>query len=377
MKIMHLTSSRFFGGPERQMLGLAESLPPEFETTFVSFSEHGRCRDFLRRVEARGFPAIELQRDFPNLLGARREFASLIQQDEPDAILAHGYKANLVGWSAARSASVPIASVSRGWTAENWKVWCYEGLDRFTLPLMDRTVCVSDVQAEMVKRLGVSGSRITTIRNSVVADRFESPRPEKLAELQRLFPEPRSHIVAGVGRLSPEKGFRVFIRAAEQVVARLPEAGFVIFGEGPMRFRLQEEIRSRSLESHVVLPGFRDDMDDLFPQFDVFVSSSYTEGLPNVVLESSAAGVPVVATEAGGTPEVLDDGRSGFLVPIGDADALAERTLELLQDRGLRERMGAAGRDRARQGFSFNTQQAEYQDLFVSLASSREQQSAA
>ena len=121
-----------------------------------------------------------------------------------------------------------------------------------------------------------------------------------------------------------------------------------------------------------MLPGFRDDLDALLPAFDVLALPSYTEGLPNVVLEAFAAAVPVVATAVGGTPEVIDDGVSGSLVPAGDPVALANRLLDLLADEGRRQAMGAAGRQCVRESFTFAAQARRYLQLFDELTNVRE-----
>jgi glycosyltransferase involved in cell wall biosynthesis len=132
--------------------------------------------------------------------------------------------------------------------------------------------------------------------------------------LLRYFRQPRTFIVGAAGRLSPEKGFEVLVQAAEHVLRDNPTAGFVLFGEGPERTSLQQRINAAGLGQNFILASFRADLDRFLPHFDLLVLPSYTEGLPNVVLEGFAAGVPVVATAVGGTPEVVEEGVSGYLV---------------------------------------------------------------
>jgi glycosyltransferase involved in cell wall biosynthesis len=116
-----------------------------------------------------------------------------------------------------------------------------------------------------------------------------------------------------------------------------------------------------------VLAGFCDDLDQFLPHWDLAVLPSFTEGLPNVVLEAYAAGVPVVATAVGGTPEAVDDGVDGHLVPPGDPSALAERILEMLALDEGRKVMGRRGRERIQAQFTFQAQAARYQALFAEL----------
>ena len=159
--------------------------------------------------------------------------------------------------------------------------------------------------------------------------------------------------MGAAGRLSPEKGFGVFIRAAGSIARADPDVGFVLFGDGPLRADLTRQIATEGLEGRFLMPGFRDDLDRLFPHLDLFVLPSFTEGLPNVVLEAFAAGVPAVATAVGGTPEIIEDGVSGYLVPPGNPNALASRIRDVLGDDGMRRAMARHGQEQVRGHFTF------------------------
>lgn len=367
MNLVHLTSSTFFGGPERQMLGLAEALPEPTRTTFVSFAEGGRCNAFLDEVRHRGFDAVAMANDFPRVLGTLRELTGILQHVACDMLLCHGYKANILGRVAARRAGIPAVAVSRGWTGEDRKVRLYEWLDRRHLSLMGHVVCVSDGQAEKVRRwCGIPDSRITVIRNSARLSAFVSTDPDARRKLLAVFPSTRAvaKVVLAAGRLSPEKGFSVLVSAASSFLHDHPDAGVVVFGEGALRPELERQIAELGLTGRFVMPGFRTDLDSLIPAADVVVLPSFTEGLPNVALEASAAGVPVVATAVGGTPEVVADGNSGFLVPSGQPFAIAAKVSQLLREPNLRKRMGGAGRTRMHDQFTFEAQAAAYLKLF-------------
>lgn len=367
MHIAHLMSSQFYGGPERQMLGLALALPSEVRVTFVSFSEEGRCRSFLDQACAHGFDTIALKHDTPHLVAARREIARLLRRLEVGLLLCHGYKANLIGRLAARQLGIPVVAVSRGWTGDQLRVRFYEAIDRLNLRWMDHVVCVSVAQAVRVRRAGVSPERVSVIPNAIRVDRFESPDHDYRRRLHDFFATPRARIVGAAGRLSPEKGFEIFVKAAAAVATRDPSVGFVLFGDGPMRAALEQQIADLGLDATFVLAGFHDDLDGYLPFLDLFVLPSYTEGLPNVVLESFAARVPVVATAVGGTPELVDDGLSGYLVPAGNANTLAARITELLTDDDKRRRMGDCGHQRVVRDFTFTAQARQYQALLENL----------
>lgn len=424
MTLVHLTASRFFGGPERQMLGLAKWLrgprcshdaatrsdqttdhhraenrgqanaagpvarsgqdgdhdaaaeggqttfsgnDGSLETAFVSFAEEGLCRDFLECARREGFEARALKHDFPRLLAAAGELRCVLQEFGARVIFCHGYKANLVGLAAARRLGIPAVAVSRGWTAQTGRVRLYEMLDRRVLRWMDHVVSVSAGQAEKVRRAGVRPERLSVIYNAVEPERFAAPKPEDRRRLEALFAARPELVVGAAGRLSPEKGFEVLIEAAAQVVGRNRSVGFVLFGDGHLRGQLARRIDERGLAGRFVLAGFRLDLDAYMPHFDLFVVPSYTEGLSNVILEASAARVAVVATAVGGNPETVLHEATGLLVRPGDARALAEAIASLLSDELRRREMGQAGQDFIRADFSFAAQAAGYRRLLARL----------
>ncbi|MGO9112637.1 MAG: glycosyltransferase [Thermoguttaceae bacterium] len=397
MNIVHLTASRFFGGPERQMLGLAEALPEDYSTSFVSFSEGGCCHVFLKKADEAGFKTIALKNDTPRLLAARRELTNVLRQLRADVLIPHGYKSNLIGLLAVRQLQIPIISVSHGWTWQCLKVRLYEALDRRILHWMDKVVCVSESQAQRVRRAGVAAEKCIVIHDAVRPERFDNPDPAFRNLLGSMFREPPELIVGSAGRLSPEKGFNILIDAAAQVLAapgvplptshcplptthspqstsrcplptnRAPRVGFILFGDGPLRDALARQVAARGLEGKFILAGFRPDVDRFFPHLNVFVQSSFTEGLPNVVLEACAAGVPVVATAVGGTAEIIEDGVNGFLTPAGNSSALAAGIACIAADNSRRREIGERARHNVRERFSFPSQADAYVRLIEEL----------
>jgi len=371
MIVAHLTTSSCVGGPERLILGLTSSLPPSWRCAFVLFPDRGRSRSFGRKLQALGLETITLDGDTPHFWAMVRELAGRVRGLRVDVLCCHGYKADLVGLLAGRRAKIPVIAMSHGWTAETWKVRAYERLDRACLRRMDRVVCVSERQAQRAREAGVRPDRVTVMRNSVRAERFDGTDPADRQVLEAMFPQVPQRIVGSAGRLSPEKGFGVLVEAAAIVARSDPGAGFIHFGDGPLRETIRRRIGELGLERRFILAGFRDDLDRFLPHWDLSVLPSFTEGLPTVVLESYAAGVPVVATAVGGTPEAVADGVDGYLVPPGDPAALARRILDVLNSEDERKAMGRRGRERVRAEFSFETQAVRFQELCTELTDRR------
>lgn len=365
--VAHLAASPFFGGPERQMLGLAQHLPEHYRSVFLSFAERGLARPFLERMRDEGFEAIELRQNAPHVRRAVREVAGHLQRVGADVLCCHGYKPDVIGWRAARVVDIPVIAVSHGWTAATWRVRLNEALDRLVLRWMDAVVAVSAAQAERIRQTGIPDERMVVIRNAIGEDAFAAPDPAYRQRLHDLFPAPVGRVVAGIGRLSPEKGFAQLVETAGRVCRVQENTGFVIFGDGPLRDELAIRIKRHGLERRFILAGFRNDVAGFLPHLDLVVLPSYTEGLPVVLLEAFAAGVPAVATAVGGTPEVIDDGENGYLVPPNDVEALAGRIRDVLRHDDRRRAMGVRAQRKVRQRFTFARQSELYQNLFASL----------
>lgn len=365
--VVHLLASTCFGGPERQLLGLAQEMAGDCRSVFLIFAERGRCRAFLRAAGQCKIEAHVLKATFPWLLRYSNEIATQLRLLKADVLLCHGYKANLLGRLAARRAGIPVVAVTRGWTGEGLGVRLCEALDRFCLRWMDRVVCVSRSQADAVFRSGVRTDQTMVIPDAVDPERYVDPDPRYGSRLARVFRQPRSRILGAIGALFPEQGFDILIAAAEIVLQRAPRTGFVIFGEGPHRSALLRLINASGLSGDVVLTGFRTDLECFIPFFDLLLLPSFTEGLPSVVLQAFAAGVPVVATAVRGPLEVIEDGLNGYLVTPGDPHELADRICDAIASEDRLRDMGMQGRQKVLEQFTFASQSRQYATLLDPL----------
>src|SRR6185437_10351619 len=197
---------------------------------------------------------------------------------------------------------------------------------------------------------GVPAERTTTVHEGIDLRHVQTAPPVNVHEA---FWLPHgAPVVGNVAALVPHNGQRHLIEAAHLVVQEMPDARFVILGEGELREALERQVREYHLEKHVLLPGFRTDVLGCIKGFDLFVLSSVTEGLGTSLLDAMACARPIVATRAGGIPEIVEDGINGLLVPPRDAHALADAILRALRDPELRRRLGDAGLARVNERFT-------------------------
>jgi glycosyltransferase involved in cell wall biosynthesis len=293
--------------------------------------------------------------DLPALLRSYRH----IRRVRPTILHTSLFHANVPGRILGRLADVPIIICSERTMAMESE-WRYR-VNRWTIGLVDRVIAVSaNVRDFCISHIGLPAEKLVVIYNGVEVPGECPSRPEARAELGL----PPDGLVAGVvSRLDPAKGVRVLIRALAQVDG----VTLTIVGDGPERAALESVADKLGVAGRIHWIGHRRDVLRLLPAFDLFVQPSLHEGLPNTVLEAMAAGLPVVATAVGGTPEVVVDGVTGLLVPPHDPDALAKGIACLLRDLDLRRKMGRAGRERVKRRFAMKQMVRQTQTLYEHL----------
>jgi glycosyltransferase involved in cell wall biosynthesis len=303
----------------------------------------------LRQRAKEGLDLIPLAPKTEMDLSAAWRLSRVVKRLKPDVIHAHDpHGVAMAGLALSMStqlAKPPLIASRRvdfhlrGGRMSRWK---YRQVDFF--------ICASEAIRRMLVADGVPDTRTCTVHEGIDIERVEAAPPAKLHE--ELWLPHQAPLVGNVAALTPHKGQRHLIEAAALVVRHVPDARFIVAGEGELRESLARQIKEHRLDKHVMLTGFRPDVLSLHKAFDIFVMSSITEGLGTSLLDAMAAGKPVVATSTGGIPEVVAEGVTGFLVPPRDHAAMAGAIVTLLKDAGLRQRMGAAGRARAREYFS-------------------------
>jgi glycosyltransferase involved in cell wall biosynthesis len=342
---LHIDTARTWRGGQNQVLITAMGLRALGHRTMIVAHSEG----VLKERAAEGLDVMELTPRSEMDLGAAWRLSRLLKQLKPDIVHAHDPHAVAMSALALSMSTQPtkpplVASRRvdfhiRGNTLSRWK---YRQVDCF--------ICASDAIRNMLVNDGIPRERTVTVHEGIDVERVRAAPAAKLHE--ELWLPHEAPIVGNVAALVPHKGQRYLIDAAALAVRQVPDARFVIAGDGELRLQLEKQIKEHRLEKHVFLAGFRPDVLSLHKAFDIFVLSSTTEGLGTSLLDAMACGKPIAATNTGGIPEVVEHGGTGLLVPPRDAEKLAEAIVVLLKDAAKRARFGAAAFNRVKERFS-------------------------
>ena len=376
VRVLYIVSDLSLGGSEGQLLALSRRLPRDrFEPAFVVIREPSVL---AAQAEADGISVHSLGIQSPAQAGPARFVLQVAvgtfrylravrrgRYEIVDAWLYHGY------WLAAithRLLGIPVFVSGRRSLSDfkdGWG-WPARRLDALARRRSHAIVANSEsVRRDVIRREGADPEAVVVIRNGV--DVLAAPKSGERAEARRLLEQGADDFVFGcVSNLKPKKGVDHLLRA----FAALPDgrrSRLVLVGDGPLREELAELAAQLGIADRVRFHGIALDVWTLLAGMDVFVHPSETEGLPNAVLEAAAAGLAIVATDAGGTSEVVLDGRTGLLVPIGDVEATAAAMGALRDDADRRATLGSAARSHVQVAFGMERFLAETTALYERL----------
>jgi L-malate glycosyltransferase len=362
---LHIDTARTWRGGQNQVLLTVNGLRAIGHRAALVAHPGGE----LRRRAAEGLELIPIAPRTEMDLTAAWKLSRLVKRLAPDVIHAHdphgvamASLALSLGAPAAKGGPMPVLVASRRvdfhLKGNSFSRWKYRQVDCF--------IAASEAIRQMLVADGVPADRTVTVHEGIDVEHVVAAPPVNVHEA--FFLPHRAPVVGSVAALVPHKGQRYLIDAAHQVVQQLPDARFVILGEGDLREQLEKQVREHHLEKHVLLPGFRTDVLGCIKGFDLFVMSSVTEGLGTSLLDAMACGRAIVATKAGGIPEIVEDGVNGLLVPPRDHTALANAIVRALKDDELRQRMGDAGLTRVNARFTVERMVAETASVYARVA---------
>lgn len=284
----------------------------------------------------------------------------------------HDYKSNAIGLLLRRFWSMQLVTTVHGWVHHTTRTPLYYKIDRWCLPGYDRVICVSEDLHAQCLACGVPEERCLLLENGIDTAEFLKRMPT--AEAKERLGVPAGRLLVGaVGRLSAEKGFDILIRAACRLLQRGFNLEVHIAGEGDERPRLEALIKELGCVQRIRLVGYTPDTRPLYEAMDVFALSSLREGLPNVLLEAMAMGVPVVATRIAGVPRLIHDGQNGLLVESGSLDSLELALAHLLRNPSLRANLCLSARRTIETRYDFATRMRRMAAIYDELLGSSSQ----
>ena len=342
MKVLHLEAGTHMYGGALQVLLLVEGLERRGIQNVLVVPEGTEVE---LEARSRDLPVHPLSMAGEADIRFPFRFRQLVQSAAPDLVHLHSRRgADTLGGLGARWAGVPVVLTRRVDNPE--PSWAVAAKYR----LFDRVITISQAIRKVLILQGVDPGKITCVRSAVDPAPFNGPCPKE-AFLAEFGLSPDDEVVGMAAQFIPRKGHDLLLQAIPEILRVRPRARFLLFGKGPLQEDVARRVREAGWEGTVQLPGFRTDLPGLLPCLNLLVHPATMEGLGVILLQASAAGLPVVGAAAGGVPEVIVHGKTGLLIRPSDPEDLAAAVSSLLADPSRARAMGEAGRERIRDRF--------------------------
>ncbi len=373
--ILYITDVFYrMAGAERNLFEVVTRLDPQKYRPIVMCFEGGGSADLLRK---KGVEVIDLQLKkiySPRAILKAFGIFKLLRQKNVKIVVTYHESSDFLISIIAKLAGIPVIISSRrdmGYKLKPRHIRIYKFINK----LFDKIITVSDaVKNTIFEKEDAFWHKLVTIHNGVELEKFNIS-PDKNIIKESLGLNNKMPVVGILAALRPIKGHKYFLEAASLILKELPETYFLIVGwpENEKYYNeLKEIAKQLKIEKNVLFIGGRTDTAEILSIIDISVLSSINEGFPNAVLESMAAGKPVVATDSGGTREAVIEGKTGLLVPPSDSEALGKAILKLLRNQDLADCMGKEGRNLVKKEFSMEKMLRTLENLYQSLLFEKE-----
>jgi glycosyltransferase involved in cell wall biosynthesis len=359
MRIVFIDSGNEWRGGQYQVFGLAQELRAKRHEMLLVCQKRSPLHE---RAKQAGLPveAVRMRGDLD--FKAWLRVAGILRVFQPELVHAHTGRAHAVALGATFFQEVGAFVVTRR-VGTPLRIRFVNRLKYSRL--VSAFVAISEHVAGTLTSAGISPGRVHVIPSAVNLEEFEEepPRPDLRQELDLKEGTP---VVLNVGFLSKEKSQKDVVRVARIVKDRVPDVKFIVVGSGPLRHKLEGLAKEYDVDSIVRFLGFRDDVPALMRLSSMFLFPSESEGLGSVVLQAMASGLPVIASESGGTSEIVRHGETGFVFAKHDVASMADAVARLVSEPGLRTEMGKRGRSLA-EGYSFERCCTMHEELYREL----------
>ena len=364
LRVLHLRDSPWVDGPGRTILETGSHIDSQRVEYHIGAFVSGGKHPLVEGAQARGLNVhvIQDERGVSSVLVDR--IIELMDRLEIDILHTSEFRSNVLALMCRRRRPVKLVSTVHGWIANNLRGRVYRVVDKAVLPRFDAVIMVSQATRQLVPRWWLPDRRVEVLPNALVLGVYG----REIVESSRARRDTSAGAtLLNVGRLSPEKGQDVLLRAVAALAPRYPQLKLKFAGIGPMEADLRALAATLGIADRVEFLGYIDQMPKLYAEIDLVVQSSFTEGMPNVILEAAYLRVPIVATAVGGTAEVVQHGKSGWLIPPHSLEALTAGIERYLRDPDEFARMGDAAHARVCAEFSFDVRTRRLMDFYDRL----------
>lgn len=379
-RILYIITQSNMGGAQKYVFDLATGLNKEKYEVAVAAGGEGELFTRLEAAEIKVFRLKRLRRQICTIWDtlAYFEIKKLLKTWQPDVLHLNSSKPSVLGALTARNLSIKVVYTVHGavfeasfsWLAKKIFLW----IEKFFGRYKQKIICVSENDRRLwLKYRVLPEQKLVTIHNGIVPNLEFLPKEEARKKLFEKYSSPlfgkeglgRSdseslqtrtreiYLVGFTGYFYPEKNLETLIDAAN-LIFTLPQTKvkniiFVLIGTGPLDNNLKQKVKNSKVEDKIMFPGAIPESWRYLKAFDVFVFPSKKEGLPYAILEAMQAGVPIVASDVGGIPEIIEDNVNGFLIKSNDHEALAEKILQILENPALAQKFSAASRQKLKE----------------------------
>ena len=361
-RVLHIIDSLHLGGAQEVVLNLATCGSSRFRHEVATMHGHGIYWDRLRQAGVK-VHSLSPHKLLPFYLAS---IPWRLLADRPDILHCHLIPSNIIAKPLGALLGVPVV-INHDHTNDTRRAdsRLLLALDRFSNRFASHIVAVSaSCRDFLITRESIPASDVTLVPNAIDLRRFSPAAPRRDQARVELGLPASARVVAGVGRLNPQKNFALFLDIAAQLASRFPGLHFLLAGDGPEEKMLREKAAALGIADRVTFSGYVADTRLVYLAADVLLMPSRYEGLPMTLLEAMAMGLPVVASQLDGIAEVIGDGREGFLVPSDDASLFVERTAALLQDAELSSRIAQNARAKIEASFSVERMTSAVEEIY-------------
>jgi glycosyltransferase involved in cell wall biosynthesis len=344
MKVLHIETGRHLYGGARQVAYIIEGLHQRGVENILACQQSSAIAAEMQHVAQVYEFSTRGDIDFRLLFKLRK----LIKRCQPDLIHCHSRRgADIWGGLAGRLSGIPTVLSRRvdnpeplWWVGQKYRLY-------------DRVICISEGIRQVLLSEGVAADKAVTVRSAINVDDWQQDC-QRTSFDQKFHTQPGQLVLGIVAQLIPRKGHSLLLQAMQQLATEYPQLQLVCFGKGPLKDALQQEASERGLQERVQFVGFRNDLQNWMGCIDVLVHPALMEGLGISLIQAAACAVPIIASRAGGMPEIVRHEQNGLLIEPGDLDALVQALKRLIDEPETRQQFGQAGRQLVQSEFSID-----------------------